>query len=104
MALAVLAGWQGEDVDRAATSVIEALVAADRPPYWMRDGLGLLLLRLGDPAPAARLAALGEYGPIDPERLREEWQRARAELPIPEVAPVMLPEDVVWGVGGSTPD
>lgn len=105
MALAVLAGFPGEDVDRAATSVIEALVAADRPPYWLRDGLGLLLLRLGDPDPAARVAALGdEYGPIDPERLRDEWERARAELPIPEVAPAELPEDVVWGVGGSTPD
>lgn len=104
MALAVLAGWQAEDVDLTATSVIEALVAADRPPYWVRDALGLLLLRLGDPDPAARLAALGEYGPIDPERLREEWERARAELPIPEVAPAELPEDVVWGVGGSTPD
>jgi hypothetical protein len=105
MALAVLAGWEGEDVDRAATSVIEALVAADRSPYWLRESLGLLFLRLGDPDPAARVAALGEeYGPIDPERLRDEWERARAELPIPEVAPAELPEDVVWGVSGSTPD
>jgi hypothetical protein len=51
------------------------------------------------------LSALGDdRGPIDPERLREVWQRARSELAIPVVEPAELPKDVVWGVGSSTPD
>lgn len=105
MALAVLAGWESPEVDRAAVAATEAWMVEERVPYWIRESLGLLLLRLGDPDPAPRLATLGEpYGAIDPERLREVWARARAELAIPEVAPVELPEDVVWGVGGSTPD
>lgn len=105
MALALLHEWESVEVDLAAISVVEAVVATGKPPYWLRDALGLLLLRLGDPDPAVRLAVLGEpFDAIDPDRLREVWQRARADLAIPEVPPAELPQDVVWGVGASTPD
>ena len=105
MTLALLAGVKSPDVDRAGVAVMEALIQQDRFPYWIRDALGLLFLRFGDPDAPARLAALGDdRGPIDPERLREVWQRARSELAIPVVEPAELPKDVVWGVGSSPPD
>jgi hypothetical protein len=106
MALAVLQSYPSPKVDLAAASVLEAALAWEESPYWIRDLLLLTLARFNDPNPEARLAFFAgvDWDTPDVETLRVLWRAARQELGIPKTGPAKLREYEVWGVGERTPD
>lgn len=104
MILTVLAGLKSRDVDLAAASAIEALLAQKEVPWWFSDPLRLTLARFGDPASNTHVAPLGgDFEEVDPARARQVWSEARRTLKIPKVAPAVAPDVEVWGVGPNTP-
>lgn len=104
MMLKVLAGWRSEALDDAAVSVVEALLAQEEPSWWLRELLGLVLVRYGDAQVERRVQALGDrFGDYSIEAARKLWKKARRELGIPQVEPARLDEPEVWGVGERTP-
>ena len=104
MALAVLAPYRSDSVSRASVAAIEALVAQEEVPWWIPDALVAVLERYGDRNAKARVATLGgDFDERDAKRVRELWERAKAELGIPKVAPAPLRDQEVWGTGENTP-
>jgi len=104
MVLALFAGRPHHALDRAAIAALEGVLLRDQPPWWIGEAMGLLLQRLGDPAPEARLAPLGDtFADKDMRLVREIWSRAKADLGLPEVPAVQGIPVEVWGVGSNTP-
>ena len=105
MILALFEGRPSFALDRAAIASLESVLLADRPPWWIDEALKLLLRRLGDSAPEARLAVLGdEFDEKDAATVRVIWTRAKADLGLPEIPGLPLKQPEVWGVGSNTPD
>jgi hypothetical protein len=85
-------------------AALEGVLLRDEPPWWIGEAMALLLRRLGDPAPEARLAPLGDtFDDKDARTVREVWSRAKTELGLPEVPAVPGMPVEVWGVGSNTP-
>jgi hypothetical protein len=111
MALSLFSGYASREVDRAAVSVIEALLARNTFPWWTREAMAQVLARYADPDARARVGLdepdceepLG-CTRIDPPALPGIWREARRQLGIPDVAPARIPTRRVPGVGGETPD
>ena len=104
MALGVLDSLTSPKVDQAAAAAIATLVAREQAPYWIRDALMLLLRRLGDEDPAARIAVLGElHDRVETETLRGLWRQITAQYRLGEVEPLADREPRVGGVGSDTP-
>jgi hypothetical protein len=111
MALSLFSGYASREVDRAAVSVIEALLARNTFPWWTREAMAQVLARYADPAARARVGLdepdceepLG-CTRIDPPALPGIWREARRDLGIPDVPPAQIPVRRVRGVGGETPD
>jgi hypothetical protein len=117
MMLAALRGYASPEVDRAAASALETVLAAsERPPRWAQLALDLLRERYGE-RPAARPARRedpllrafedGEAGPDGVKRpanpLRSEWTRFKRRHGLrPPLLP--LPDGpLVPGTGAYTP-
>ena len=104
MALSLLASVENRDVDLAAVSAIEALLAEAEVPWWIPDALRLVFRRFGDPDPDKRLGSIGkDFEEFDSDEVRRIWREARAALKIPKVTPARIPEMPVYGVGSNTP-
>ena len=104
MVLTVLSGFKSRDVDLAAASAIEALLAQKDVPWWIPDALRLTLARFGDPDPDGRISHLGaDFDEINAEEARRVWRNACSALNIPRVAPAAAPEIEMSGVGPNTP-
>jgi hypothetical protein len=104
MFLALFAGRPHHALDRASMAALEGVLLRDEPPWWIGEAMGLLLRRLGDPAPETRLAPLGDtFDDKDPRTVREVWSRAKTELRLPEVPALPGIPVEVWGVGSNTP-
>jgi hypothetical protein len=86
MMLSLFEGRPHHALDRAAMASVEPVLLSDPPPWWIDEALKLLLRRLGDPAPEARLAPLGgTFNDKDARTVREIWARAKADLGLPHV-------------------
>ena len=84
--LALLRGVEDSRVDELALGVLERQLALERPPYWIRSLLWMVLARWGDARPPARLEPLDvEPWEVGPEHLRRIWSEAKLELEIPDV-------------------
>jgi hypothetical protein len=104
MILSLFADRPHHALDRAAMAAVERLLLADEPPWWIGEAMGLLLRRLGDPAPETRLAPLGDtFDDKDMRTVREIWARAKVELGLPEVPAAPGTPAEVGGVGSNTP-
>ena len=105
MILSLFEGRPSHVLDRAAMASLESVLLADPPPWWIDEALKLLLRRLGDPAPEARLVLLGDtFDAKDAGTVREIWARAKADLGLPDLPALPLKRPEVWGVGSNTPD
>ena len=111
MLLTVLAPIPDADVDRTAAAAIEAALERRPQAWWLPDAMARTFERFGDPDPERRLrrekvdcdgVPICTRAPY--ENLPEIWRQARLDLGIPEVAPADVPERLVAGVGGETPD
>lgn len=104
MFLSLLEGRPNHAFDRAAIAALERVLLADEPPWWIGEAMAPLLRRLGDPAPEARLAPLGDtFDDKDRFAVRAIWARAKADLGLPEIPAAPMAPAEIWGVGSNTP-
>jgi hypothetical protein len=105
MFLSLFAGRPHHALDRAAMAALEGVLLRDQAPWWIGEAMGLLLRRLGDPAPETRLAPLGDtFADKSMRTVREIWAKAKVDLGLPEVPAFQGRPVEVWGVGSNTPD
>jgi hypothetical protein len=113
MALELLRDFESTELDTTAAALLEGLLLMEPPPYWTAHSMVLVLERFGDPDGMSRLGL-----PIKPEgdplldlvfwedkdvELETVWVEARRELGIPNVAPLVVRQEHVEGVGAFTP-
>ena len=119
MTLAVLSEFPDDSVSLAAASAVEALLAEEPPPWWLRDAFAQIFRRYGGHEESEdRLRTLGqEFSEVDPfvqalgddfsevsaEQMRAVWEQARKALGIPKAPPAKVLEEEVWGVASNTP-
>lgn len=89
--LEVLTPLADPRVDRTALALIEALLLQPVAAEWLDDAMVFLLVRLGDPDPAARMAPcyVGDRRPTV-EMLRAVWREAQAQLGFATTEPAEL--------------
>lgn len=105
MMLQVLGRFEDARVDDFAVGLLEGLLALERQPWWVRDVLWAVLARFGDENPEARLEAIGSTSwDVTSDQLRNIWDDGKAELGIPELAPLAIELESYLPVAGSTPD
>ena len=104
MILALFEGRPHHALDRAAIAAVEGVLVRDRTPWWIGEALELLLSRLGDPDPKARLQPLEEATREDSTQLvREIWAGAKRDLLLPVIPAARSYSVEVGGTGENTP-
>jgi len=87
MMLRLLGQYEDPRLDLLALETLEGLLALEKPPWWSRDLLWVVLARFGDGEPKDRLLAYdAKPGDLTPEQQREIWSSAKIELDIPDAA------------------
>jgi hypothetical protein len=112
MALALFRNLPSREIDEAALSAIEGLLAEESTPWWIDQAFAAVFARYGEKETTERLSALEKLKLCFDEDMRSAreqevraiWRQAKQDLGIPEVLPAFADSRDVGGVGSDTPD
>jgi len=113
MVLVLLRDFRSAELDTTAVALVEGTLRRTPPPYWTAQTMILVWERFGDPRGQIRLKAFAKpdgdplldsmFWTTDAGKLEAAWIASKGELPIPDVQPLVLPDENEWGVGFLTP-